>query len=69
VKFFNGKVRDKKMQSNVKEFKTGYSTTLTISSMQKIVEYAYKLKMPKAEVGRKIIEYFIEHNDVEDLKE
>lgn len=57
------------MQSNVKEFKTGYSTTLTISSMQKIVEYAYKLKMPKAEVGRKIIEYFIEHNDVEDLKE
>jgi hypothetical protein len=68
VKFFNGKKRDKKMQSNVKEFKTGYSTTLTISSMQKIVEYAYKLKMPKAEVGRKIIEYFIEHNDVEDLQ-
>ena len=56
------------MQSNEKEFKTGFSTSLTISSVQKIVEYAYKLKMPKAEVGRKIIEYFIAHNDVEDLQ-
>ena len=51
------------------EYKTGFSTSLKISTVQKIVEFAYKLKTPKAEVGRKIIEYFIEHNDVEDLKE
>lgn len=51
-----------------KDFKTGYSTNIKISTMQKLVEYAGKLKMPKAEVGRRILEYFIEHNDVEDLQ-
>lgn len=51
------------------DFKTGFSTSIKISTMQKLVEYAYKMKIPKAEVGRKIIEYFIEHNDVEDLQE
>lgn len=50
------------------EYKTGFSTSLKISTVQKIVEFAYKLKTPKAEVGRKIIEFFIEHNDLEDLR-
>lgn len=53
----------------MEDFKTGYSTSIKISTMQKLVEYAYKLKIPKAEVGRRILEYFIEHNDVEDLQE
>ncbi len=56
------------MASEDREFKTGYSTSVKISTMQKIVEYAYKLQIPKADVGRRIIEFFIEHNDVEDLK-
>ena len=50
-----------KMVNAEKEYKTGYSTSL-------IVEYAYRLQIPKADVGRRIIEYFIEHNDVEDLQ-
>ncbi len=53
----------------MEDFKTGYSTSIKIATMQKLVEYAYKLKAPKAEVGRRILEYFIEHNDVEDLIE
>ena len=56
------------MSTDEKEFKTGYSTSIKISTMQKLVEYAYKLQIPKADVGRRIIEFFIEHNDVEDLK-
>ena len=52
-----------------KEFKTGFSMSIKISTAQKLVEYAYKLRIPKAEVGRRILEFFIEHNDVEDLKE
>ena len=56
------------MTNDEKEFKTGYSTSVKISTMQKLVEYAYKLQIPKADVGRRIIEFFIEHNDVEDLK-
>ncbi len=58
-----------KMQAKEKEFKTGYSTSLKISTMRAIDEYSYKLRISKGEVGRKIIEYFIEHNDVEDLQE
>ena len=57
------------MQNQDREFKTGYSTSVKISTMQKLVEFAYKLQIPKADVGRRILEYFIEHNDVEDLKE
>lgn len=57
------------MTSNSKEFKTGYSTSIKISTMQKIVEFSQELKIPKADVGRRILEYFIEHNDVEDLIE
>lgn len=56
------------MTNDEKEFKTGYSTSVKISTMQKLVEYAYKLQIPKADVGRRIIEFFIEHNDVEDLR-
>lgn len=56
------------MSNDEKEFKTGYSTSIKISTMQKLVEYAYKLQTPKADVGRRIIEFFIEHNDVEDLR-
>ena len=57
------------MASNDQEFKTGFSMSIKISTAQKLVEYAYKLRIPKAEVGRRILEFFIEHNDVEDLKE
>lgn len=52
-----------------KEFKTGYSTTLRITTIQTMDEYASILKTKRSDVGRKIIEYFIEHNDVEDLQE
>ena len=51
-----------------KEFKTGYSTTLRIVTVQTLDEYASKLDISRADIGRKIIEYFIEHNDVEDLQ-
>lgn len=52
-----------------KEYKTGYSTTLRIATIQTLDEYASKLNTKRSDIGRKIIEYFIEHNDVEDLKE
>lgn len=52
-----------------KEFKTGFNTTLRIATIQTMDEYASKLNSTRANIGRKIIEYFIEHNDVEDLKE
>ena len=54
--------------SSDKEFKTGFSTSLKISTFQKLDEYAKDLRMPRADIGRRIIEYFIEHNDVEDLQ-
>lgn len=63
------KVKEIKMVFEEKEFKTGYSTSLKISTHQKLVEYAYKLRISKSDIGRRIIEYFIEHNDVEDLAE
>lgn len=65
--FRNEKREDKKMLSE-KEFKTGFSTSLKISTFQKLDEYAKDLRMPRADIGRRIIEYFIEHNDVEDLQ-
>lgn len=52
-----------------KEYKTGYSTTLRIATIQTLDEYASKLNTKRSDIGRKIIEYFIEHNDVEDLQE
>lgn len=57
------------MSSYEQDFKTNYSMTIKTSTMQKLLEYAYKLKIPKAKVGRLILEYFIEHNDIEDLQE
>lgn len=52
-----------------KEFKTGFSTSLKISTICKLDEFSKSLNLRRADVGRKIIEYFIEHNDVEDLNE
>lgn len=52
-----------------KELKTGYSTSLKISTYLKLSEYAHKMGISRADLGRKIIEFFIEHNDVEDLAE
>ena len=54
--------------AEIKDYKTGYSTTIKISTKQKIVEYSSELRISQADVVRKIIEYFIEHNDVEDLQ-
>lgn len=56
------------MAINEDEFKTGFSTSIKISTMKRIVEFAQDLDIPKADVGRRILEYFIEHNDVEDLQ-
>ena len=42
--------------------------TLFGNSGQTLDEYASKLNISRADIGRKIIEYFIEHNDVEDLQ-
>lgn len=52
-----------------KKYKTGYSTTLRIATIRTLDEFALKLDTKRSDVGRKIIEFFIEHNDVEDLKE
>lgn len=51
-----------------KEYKTGYSTTVSIPIMNKIEETQKKLNISKSEVGRKIFEFFYEHNDIEDLQ-
>lgn len=51
-----------------KEYKTGYSTTLRIVTIQTLDEYASTLNISRADIGRKIIEFFIEHNDLEDLR-
>lgn len=62
------KKRERGIMAGGKEFKTGYSTTLRIVTIQTLDEYASKLDISRADIGRKIIEYFIEHNDVEDLQ-
>ncbi len=49
------------------EFKTGYSAVIKISTMNKIKEFSEKLHISKGDVGRKIFEYFFEHNDIEDI--
>ena len=51
-----------------KEFKTAFSTTLKISTIKVLDQYATKLRISRADVGRRIIETFVEHNDVEDLQ-
>ena len=56
------------MQTKGKEFKTGYSTSVKISTKQKIIDTAQTLNIPQADVGRRIFEYFFEHNDIEDLQ-
>lgn len=63
------KLKKEEHMADEKEFKTGYSTTLRIATMQTLDEYASKLNIKRSDVGRRIIEYFIEHNDVEDLAE
>lgn len=57
------------MTSDEQEFKTGYSTSIKISTMKNINKAKDKLKIPKSEVGRRILEYFFEHNDIKDLQE
>jgi len=52
-----------------KEYKTSFSSMLKIATIQTLDEYGLKLGTSRSDVGRKIIEFFIEHNDVEDLKE
>ncbi len=56
------------MQSEEKEFKTGLSALIKSSTMQKIDEISYQLRISKADVARRILEYFFEHNDIEDLQ-
>ena len=56
------------MDNELKEFKTSYSTSVKISTKQRIIEVARKLNIPQADVGRRIFEYFFEHNDIEDLQ-
>lgn len=56
------------MQIDEKEFKTSYSTSVKISTKQKIINTAQMLNIPQADVGRRIFEYFFEHNDIEDLQ-
>ena len=40
--------------SSEKEFKTGFSTSLKISTFQKLDEYAKDLRMPRADIGDRI---------------
>jgi len=55
------------MAKDFEEYKTGYSTSIKISTMKNIEETALKIGIKKADVGRRIFEYFYEHNDIEDL--
>ena len=52
-----------------KEYKTSFSSMLKIATIQTLDEYGLTLGTSRSDVGRRIIEFFIEHNDVEDLKE
>lgn len=51
-----------------KEYKAGFSTSLKIATICKLDEFSSTLQTAKSDVARRIIEYFIEHNDIEDLK-
>ena len=50
------------------KYKAGFSKSLKISTICKLDEFAKQLNSTKAEVARKIIEQFVEHNDIEDLQ-
>ena len=52
-----------------KEYKTSFSSMFKITTIQTLDEWGLILKTSRSDVGRKIVEYFIEHNDVEDLQE
>lgn len=54
--------------ADTKEFKTGFSTSLRIATVCKLDEFATILNAKRADVARRIIEYFIENNDIEDLQ-
>ena len=62
-----GRKEEKRMEKGYKDYKTGYSTSIKISTMENIKESAVKLGISQADVGRRIFEYFYEHNDIEDL--
>lgn len=62
-----GRKEEKHMEKGYKDYKTGYSTSIKISTMENIKESAVKLGISQADVGRRIFEYFYEHNDIEDL--
>ena len=68
AKIYKKKRGNKNMVNDEKEFKTGYSTSVKISTKQKIIDVARTLNIQQADVGRRIFEYFFEHNDVEDLR-
>lgn len=50
------------------DFKTGFSMTIKSSTKKRIIEAANELHSSQADIGRLILEYFFEHNDIEDLK-
>ena len=57
------------MEKDFSNIKTGYSTSIKISTMKNIEDGAKQLGTGKSDIGRRIFEYFFEHNDIEDLKE
>ena len=57
------------MEIQSREYKTGLSTSVNISTICKLDDFSRVLNLKRADVARRIIEFFIEHNDVEDLKE
>lgn len=61
------KKRGQKVEMQNREYKTGLSTTVTISTICKLDEISRILNLKRADVARRIIEYFIEHNEAEDL--
>lgn len=59
----------KNMAKSLEDFKTGICSTVSLITVQKLDDYGDKLNASRADIIRKILEFFIEHNDVEDLKE
>lgn len=68
VQKFTKKKKEVTRMAQEREYKTGLSTSIKFSTMCKLDEYSEILKLRRADVARKIIEYFLEHNDVEDLQ-
>lgn len=56
------------MSKKGKEFKTIFSMSINIPTLESIEYMSKQLDISKSEVCRKIFEYFIEHNDIEDLQ-